>query len=54
LREGGWAAEERFVQPGSKRAPGFDNVDWGGAAKTSLNEWITADALAVLAAAGRA
>jgi hypothetical protein len=30
-----------------------DHVDWGGVARNRPNEWVTADALAVLAAAGR-
>jgi hypothetical protein len=30
-----------------------DYVDWGGASAHRLNEWVTADALMVLAAAGR-
>ena len=52
LEGGGWAAEERYFRPGEKRALGYDNVDWGGTGR-KLNPWITADALGVLAAAGR-
>jgi hypothetical protein len=29
-------------------------VDWGGASTKRMNEWVTAEALAVLIAAGRA
>jgi hypothetical protein len=53
LDGGGWPAEERFFRPGAKRALGYDNVDWGGVSKSRRNDWVTADALGVLAAAGR-
>ncbi|HKE63533.1 MAG TPA: hypothetical protein VKB59_02665 [Micromonosporaceae bacterium] len=52
LPGGGWAAESRYY-----RSPGTtgnqDVVDWGGAKTKQMNEWISADALAVLRAAGR-
>lgn len=53
LPEGGWAAERRYFRPGTKRALGFDNVDWGGTSNRLRNEWLSADALTVLRAAGR-
>ena len=53
LPSGGWAAEKRYFRPGRKRALGFDNVDWGGTSSRVLNEWLSADALTVLRAAGR-
>lgn len=49
LRGGGWGAEERFFKPG--KGQGSDRVAWGGG---TPNPWITADALSVLHAAGRA
>jgi hypothetical protein len=52
LPDGGWAAEGAFY-----RAPGArgqaEIVDWGGVDAGRMNEWVTADALAVLHAAGR-
>ena len=54
LPEGGWAAEERLYRVASTVGTRTDSVDWGGARKASLNEWVTADALYVLKAAGRA
>jgi hypothetical protein len=52
LPNGGWAAEARHY-----RSPGttgnVELVDWGGTSKHRMNEWVTADALAVLHAAGR-
>ena len=52
LEGGGWGAEERYFRPGARHALGYDNVDWGGTGRKP-NPWITADALTVLAAAGR-
>ena len=52
LEEGGWPAEGRFY--GNATTPARRTlVDWGGANRRRTNEWVTADALAVLAAAGR-
>jgi hypothetical protein len=53
LPDGGWAAEARYHR-GTSTSPKSNNdyVNWGGVGK-SANPWITADALAVLAAAGR-
>lgn len=53
LAAGGWAAEERYFRFGARLAQGFDYVDWGGTSRTKMNPWITADAVSVLAAAGR-
>jgi hypothetical protein len=50
LRDGGWPAEGRFYGAGAGRR---SLVDWGGASKRRTNEWVTADALTVLSAAGR-
>jgi hypothetical protein len=58
LPRGGWAAEGKFykVSPtlDTRAAFGSDSmVAWGGSGKTRMNEWVTADALFVLHAAGR-
>ena len=58
LPRGGWAAEGKFykVSPKLDTSGSFGSdslVDWGGSGKNRMNEWITADALYVLRAAGR-
>jgi len=54
LPDGGWPAERRYYKAPRKAIElGADQVDWGGTSKRRMNEWVTADALAVLAAAGR-
>ena len=53
LPGGGWPAEARYFKPGRRLALDADYVDWGSASRTVANEWVTADALAVLHAAGR-
>ncbi len=53
LDGGGWAAGERYFKPSSKPALGGDYVDWGGTGAKTLNEWVSADALTALHAAGR-
>ena len=53
LPSGGWAADERYFKASSKLELGADYVNWGGTSRKSMNEWITADALLVLHAAGR-
>jgi hypothetical protein len=52
LPDGGWAAEgKHYNAPG---APGqAEIVAWGGVNARRANEWVTADALATLHAAGR-
>jgi hypothetical protein len=57
LTSGGWAAEGRFYKVSSSmdmstRFGSISLVDWGGIGKR-MNEWVTADALYVLRAAGR-
>src|SRR5437773_3156491 len=54
LPDGGWPAERRFykVRPRTFEA-NSDYVDWGGTGSHRMNEWVTADALAVLRSAGR-
>jgi len=53
LPGGGWAADAAYFYPASTRRHSGDYVDWGQPAAGRMNEWVTADALAVLAAAGR-
>jgi len=58
LPRGGWAAQGRFykVSPNLDTSAKFGSismVDWGGAGNTRVNEWVSADALYVLRAAGR-
>ena len=53
LPDGGWPAEKRHYRVSGKPGSGLELVDWGGASKRRLNEWVTVDALRVLRAAGR-
>ena len=53
LPDGGWPAHERFYRALGSNTSHADRVSWGGVAKDRMNEWVTADALTVLAAAQR-
>jgi hypothetical protein len=54
LPDGGWPAEGRYYRHvGDEVTSSGTYVDWGGADRHRTNPWITADALAVLTAAGR-
>ena len=53
LPRGGWAAERRWYTVASGVKPRAEYVDWGGASRREMNEWVTADALYVLRAARR-
>ncbi len=53
LPGGGWPAESRFYRMSRTLGTRTDSVDWGGTSKKRGNEWVTADALYVLTAAGR-
>ena len=53
LPGGGWPAEGRFYRVSRALGTRTDSVDWGGTSKARMNEWVTADALAVLTAADR-
>jgi len=58
LPRGGWAAQGRFYKVSasmdmSTRFGSISLVDWGGAGSAKMNEWVTADALYALHAAGR-
>ena len=55
LPDGGWPAEARHykvVRPETLET-NADYVNWGGANSGRKNDWVTADALAVLRSAGR-
>jgi hypothetical protein len=51
--DGGWPAQARYHRPSAEVAMDHDWVDWGGTSIRRANPWVTADALAVLRAAGR-
>ena len=53
LPDGGWPAERRYYKVAGEIKLSADYVDWGGTGKNRMNEWVTADALAVLHASGR-
>lgn len=53
LPDGGWAGDERFCTTSARTTTGRDLVDWDPVGRGRLNEWVTADALLVLRAAGR-
>ncbi|MGN6796455.1 MAG: hypothetical protein ACTHJW_29055 [Streptosporangiaceae bacterium] len=50
---GGWPAHARYYRAESGSGQHHDSVDWGGTSTRRANPWVTADALAVLRAAGR-
>ena len=49
----GWPAHARYYRVAADIALHHDSVDWGGTSIRRANPWVTADALAVLSAAGR-
>ncbi|MBN2207704.1 MAG: hypothetical protein JW759_00170 [Candidatus Coatesbacteria bacterium] len=54
LPDGGFPAERRYYETATPAKPsGRELVDWGGVSKTRSNEFVTADALFILRAAGR-
>jgi hypothetical protein len=53
LLDGGWPAEKKYYRVSDKPVSGRSLVDWGGASKRRMNEWVTAEALTVLTAVGR-
>jgi hypothetical protein len=53
IPDGGWPAEERFYAVTKDLSGRGETVSWGGASKTRMNEWVTADALFALRVAGR-
>ncbi|MBK9334331.1 MAG: hypothetical protein IPM96_18455 [Ignavibacteria bacterium] len=53
LPTGGWAAEKKYYTVSDEFIMNADSVGWGETGKRKFNEWVTADALYVLKAAGR-
>ncbi len=53
LSTGGFPAEKKYYRVTRDRVSGRSLVDWGGASKKRMNEFITADALYVLKKSGR-
>jgi hypothetical protein len=53
LPDGGWPAEKRFHRTAATLKAGHDWVDWGPTGRTRRNDWVSANALRVLRAAGR-
>lgn len=53
LPDGGWPAESRFYRVSQDFESGTEWVSWGQVSSKRMNEWVTADALYVLKAAGR-
>ena len=53
LPDGGWPAEKKYYRVTDKKGLGRSLVNWGGTSKLRMNEWVTADGLFVLKAAGR-
>jgi hypothetical protein len=54
LPDGGWPAEKRYYKGRARTLEAnADYVDWGGVSSKRMNEWVTADALSILVAAGR-
>jgi hypothetical protein len=52
LPDGGWPGQHRYYRVGGT-GTGRERVDWGGPGLGRHNPWVTAEALAVLRAAGR-
>jgi hypothetical protein len=53
LPDRGFPAEKKYYQVTDQGAAGRSRVDWGRTSRNRLNEFVTADALVVLKAAGR-
>ncbi len=53
LPDGGFPAQGKFYRVGRDAGAGANLINWGGTSRTKLNEFVTADAMAVLRAAGR-
>jgi hypothetical protein len=53
LPDGGFPAEEKYYRVSHSGPSGRSPVDWGGASRKKMNEYVTVDALYVLKAAGR-
>lgn len=53
LPDGGFPAEKKFYRIGKGSDSGASIVNWGGASRKKMNEFVTADAFHVLKASGR-
>lgn len=53
LSRGGWPADARYYRVSSSYEFGAESVDWGAPSAREPNDWVTTDALYVLAEAGR-
>jgi hypothetical protein len=53
LPDGGFPAEKAYYRVTDKEVSGRSLVNWGGTSKKKMNEFVTANALHVLKAAGR-
>lgn len=53
LPGGGWSANGRYYRVSRNFRSSSEFVEWGPSNGRDLNEWVTTDALQVLAAAGR-
>ncbi|UCE35886.1 MAG: hypothetical protein JSW00_09975 [Thermoplasmata archaeon] len=53
LPDGGFPAEKKYYRLANEKISGRSLVDWGGASKRKMNEFVTADALFVLKKSGR-
>lgn len=53
LSDGGWPAEKKYYRVSAKAKSVRELVHWGLGGRTRTNEFVTADALCVLKAAGR-
>jgi len=53
LADGGFPAERTYYQSGPRAAHGRSLVRWGATGETRMNEFVTAETLAVLKVAGR-
>jgi hypothetical protein len=53
LPDGGFPAEKAYYRVTDQMVSGRSLVSWGGLSKRKMNEFVTADALFVLKAAGR-
>ena len=53
LPTGGFPAEKKYYIVSSTAPSGRSSVNWGGASKRKLNEWVTSEVLNILNAANR-
>jgi hypothetical protein len=53
LEDGGFPAEDAYHRETGRRTSGSSTVGWGGVSRRRMNEFVTCDAMSVLAAVGR-